>query len=244
VDLELLWKRYKETDDQKAREKLLEHYYPIVDRVAYQVGSGLPANVDRGDLKSYGTFGLIDALNKFRPEKGIKFETYASSRIRGAILDELRSIDWVPRSLRSKVRAIEATSVKLETTLHRRPTDAEIAEDLGWEPEQVSKALGTVSNTSFLALDESSSDDPDAPAFGATIASADHGLASLEFESLAQGISSSIAQLTEKERIVMTLYYYEGLSLNEIGKVMGVTESRVCQIHTKAVLSGKTFLTN
>ncbi|MSO86464.1 MAG: RNA polymerase sigma factor WhiG [Acidimicrobiia bacterium] len=238
-DLERLWAEYKADDTRELRDQLIVHYSPLVKYVAGRVASGLPQNVDQADLVSYGIFGLIDAIEKFSLDRGFKFETYAISRIKGSILDELRSIDWVPRSVRAKARAMENAYSKLQGELHRTPSDSELAEELDLTDDQLQATLGQISFTGLVALDEmlAGSDRGDSMTMGDTLA--DDGLgpvAAYEVEEMRHILASAIARLPEREKTVLTLYYYEGLTLAEIGSILGVTESRVCQIHTKAVI--------
>jgi RNA polymerase sigma factor FliA len=173
-----LWADYVADRDPGLRDRLILHYAPLVKYVAGRVGSGLPAHVEQADLISYGTFGLIDAITRFEPTREVKFESYAMARIRGAIIDELRNTDWIPRSVRMKARQFERTVADLEARLQRTPTDEEVADEMDMDVEEV----------------------------------------------------------------VVSLYYFEGLTLADIGRVLGVTESRICQLHTKAVLHLRTKL--
>src|SRR5215831_13139558 len=230
---------YKAEGGREARDALILHYSPLVKYVAGRVAVGLPQNVEQSDLVSYGIFGLIDAIEKFDLERGYKFETYAIARIKGAILDELRSIDWVPRSVRAKARALEKAFMKLEGVLHRSPTDDELAAEMRVTPEQLQSTLSQISLLGIVALDESLSvgDRSEAATLGDTIPDRGDGpVASYEVEEMRHILATAINTMPEREKIVLTLYYYEGLTLAEIGLVLGVTESRVCQIHTKAVL--------
>ena len=240
AQLQQLWATYKEHADAKIRDSLIVHYSPLVKYVASRVAVGLPQNVEQADLVSYGMFGLIDAIDKFEPGRGFKFETYAISRIKGAILDELRSIDWVPRSVRAKVRSIEKAFAKLEARHHRSPTDEELAEELGWTELQFQQTLSQISTVGLAALDEIlvvGGDRGETLTLGDTIADSSHGpMGAFEVAELRQLLAQAINGMPEREKIVLTLYYYEGLTLAEVGQVLGVTESRVCQIHTKAVL--------
>jgi RNA polymerase sigma factor for flagellar operon FliA len=240
-ELVALWAEYKDSASSSSRDALIVHYSPLVKYVAGRVAVGLPQNVDQSDLVSYGMFGLIDAIDKFEPDRGFKFETYAISRIKGAILDELRSIDWVPRSVRSKVRQIEKAYAKLEARHHRPPSDEELARELKWTDEQLQQALTQISTVGLAALDEILSvggDRGESITLGDTIADTSaHGpMGAFEITETRQILAQAINGLPEREKIVLTLYYYESLTLQEIGRVLGVTESRVCQIHTKAVL--------
>ncbi|MFP5254967.1 MAG: RNA polymerase sigma factor WhiG [Acidimicrobiia bacterium] len=238
-DIERLWAEYKAYGAPTLRDQLIVHYSPLVKYVAGRVATGLPQNVDQADLVSYGIFGLIDAIDKFDPDRGFKFETYAIARIKGNILDELRSIDWVPRSVRAKARAIEKAYAKLEGELHRTPTDQELANELDLTDDQLQTTLGQISFTGLVALDEmlSTGDRGDSMTLGDTIA--DQGLgpvAAYEVEEMRHLLADALNRLPEREKTVLTLYYYEGLTLAEIGSILGVTESRVCQIHTKSVI--------
>jgi len=241
IELKDQWRRYKRQGDQRAREQLIVAYSPLVKYVAGRLASGLPAHVEEADLISYGLLGLMNAVERFELEREIKFETYAITRIRGAIIDELRSQDWVPRSVRSRARDIERANAKLENRLQRAPTDEEMAAALDISVEEFQESLLQISSSTIAALDElwtvsdSSGDqvslldtlhDPGAP---------DPSRAVDESE-LKDRVADAIARLPEREKLVVALYYYENLTLREIGEVLGVTESRVSQLHTKAVL--------
>jgi len=239
-DVNVLWSRYQEAGDPGIRDALILNYAPLVKYVASRVSVSLPQNVEHADLVSYGMFGLIDAIDKFEPDRGFKFETYAISRIKGAILDELRSIDWVPRSVRSKVRSVEKAFAKLEAREGRAPTDEEVAAELGWTEPQFQQVLSQISVVGMAALDEIllvGGDRGEALTLGDTIADSSHGpTGAFEVTEVRQMLSQAINGMPEREKVVLTLYYYESLTLSEIGRVLGVTESRVCQIHTKAMI--------
>jgi RNA polymerase sigma factor for flagellar operon FliA len=241
IELKDLWRRYKRDGDERARERLVIAYSPLVKYVSGRMASGLPAHVEEADLISYGLGGLISAIERFELEREIKFETYAITRIKGAIIDELRSLDWVPRSVRARARAIERANAKLEHKLQRAPTDDEMADELEMSVSDFQDALLQISNSTIAALDElwtvsdASGDqvslldtlqDPQAPDPAAVMDATD----------LKDRIADAIARLPEREKLVVALYYYENLTLREIGEVLGVTESRVSQLHTKAVL--------
>jgi RNA polymerase sigma factor for flagellar operon FliA len=235
-----LWQEYKSTQSVDARNRLVLHYSPLVKYVAGRVSSGLPHNIEQADLVSYGMFGLIDAIDKFDPERGFKFETYAIARIRGAIIDELRSIDWVPRSVRAKARAVEKTYAKLENQLLRTPTDAEVAEAMGTSEDDLQALFAQISFFGLVALEETLAVGPER-ADSVTVADTipDPGVgpvAAFEEEETREMLVAAINRLPEREKVVLALYYYENLTLNQIGQILGITESRVCQIHTKAVL--------
>jgi RNA polymerase sigma factor FliA len=242
-----LWRRYKANGDSQARERLVVAYSPLVKYVAGRMGSGLPAHVEEADLISYGLIGLISAIERFDVSREIKFETYAITRIKGAIIDELRSLDWVPRSVRAKAREIERANAKLEHKLQRAPSDEEMSLELEVSVEDFQESLLQISNSTVVALDElwtvsdSSGDqvslldtlhDPDAP----------DPAQLLDASEVKDRLADAIARLPEREKLVIALYYYENLTLREIGEVLGVTESRISQLHTKAVLRLKSRL--
>ena len=236
-----LWQSFKKTGEGALRERLILHYSPLVKYVAGRVGVGLPPNIEQADLVSYGIFGLIDAIEKFDISRAIKFETYAISRIRGAIIDELRAIDWIPRSVRYKAREVERAYASLEGELHRSPTEPEVAERLGMTLDELHAVFSQVSYVNVVALDELltvGGEKGDKLSLVDTLedTKAEDPVAAFESEETKFMLSRAINQLPEREKIVVTLYYYEGLTLAEIGRVLGVTESRICQMHTKAVL--------
>ncbi|MCE7883701.1 MAG: RNA polymerase sigma factor WhiG [Actinobacteria bacterium ATB1] len=240
-DIQDLWSDYKDSGDKEFRDRLIVHYSPLVKYVAGRVSVGLPSNVEQADLVSYGMFGLIDAIEKFDTDRGIKFETYAISRIRGAIIDELRSYDWVPRSVRAKARMVERAYSALENKLGRTPTDPEVAEELGISLGDFHQIFNQISFVGLVALDEligMGSERGENLTLGDTLADTQgqDPTTAFEVEELRHLLAEAINRLPEREKIVITLYYYEGLTLAEIGQVLGVTESRVCQMHTKAVL--------
>jgi RNA polymerase sigma factor FliA len=246
-DMQALWQEYKRSGDQDLRNTLIVSYAPLVKYVAGRLGSGLPAHVDEADLVSYGLLGLIGAIDRFDPSRDIKFETYAIARIKGAIIDELRSMDWVPRSVRARARDIERAISSLEAKLTRAPTDEEIAAKLGITEQEFQDSLMEISRSSIAALDElwsSPGSGGDAVALIDTIedplaAEPQQAMAHTE---LREALGEAISRLPEREKLVVTLYYYEELTLREIGEVLGVTESRVSQLHTKAILRLKARL--
>ncbi len=237
----VIWRDFKDSGENRYREQLILHYSPLVKYVAGRVGTGLPPNIEQADLVSYGIFGLIDAIEKFDLERAIKFETYAIARIKGAIIDELRSIDWIPRSVRSKARDVEKAYATLEAKLHRTPTEPEVAAELGIGMNELHAIFNQVSFVNVVALDEllgSSSERGDKVSLVDTLedTKAEDPVMAFEGEETKVLLARAINDLGEREKIVVTLYYYEGLTLAEIGQVLGVTESRICQMHTKAVL--------
>jgi RNA polymerase sigma factor for flagellar operon FliA len=239
AELALLWGEFKESASPSARERLILHFAPLVKYVASRVATGLPASVEHADLVSYGMFGLIDALEKFDPARGNKFETYAIPRIKGAIIDELRAMDWVPRSVRFKAREIEKAYADLESILKRAPSERELAERLGVSLSELHDVINQISFVSVLALDELLSVGTDRGEQVSLLDTlADRSVdptTGLEGQETRGLLAAAINSLSEREKIVVTLYYFEGLTLAEIGEILGVTESRVCQIHTKAV---------
>jgi RNA polymerase sigma factor for flagellar operon FliA len=237
--IQRLWADYKATGSRNARDRLIVHYSPLVKYVAGRVAVGLPQNIEQADLVSYGIFGLIDAIDKFDLERNIKFETYAIARIKGAIIDELRSIDWVPRSVRAKARSVEKAYAKLESELLRTPTDAEVAKEMEISESDLHGIFNQISFVGLVALDEmlGGGERGESTTLGDTIPDKREGpVQAFEVEEMKHILAGAINRLGDREKIVLTLYYYEGLTLAEIGEVLGVTESRVCQIHTKAVL--------
>jgi RNA polymerase sigma factor FliA len=240
-EVDQLWSEYKRSGDRKARDQLIVRYSPLVKFVAGRVSAGLPQSIEQADLVSYGMFGLIDAIEKFDTDRNIKFETYAITRIKGAIIDELRSIDWVPRSVRAKARAVEQAYASLEASLGRAPTDAEVAGALQISEADLQQIFGQISYIGIVALDEVISggggERGDSVTLGDSLADRGEGpMAAFEVEEMKQILAGAINRLGDREKIVLSLYYYENLTLAQIGQVLGVTESRVCQIHTKAVM--------
>ncbi|MGQ0804262.1 MAG: RNA polymerase sigma factor WhiG [Actinomycetota bacterium] len=237
-----LWTEYKANATGDARERLILHYSPLVKFVAGRVAAGLPQSIEQADLVSYGIFGLIDAIDKFDPGRGFKFETYAISRIKGSIIDELRSIDWVPRSVRAKARSIERAYSKLENENKRTPDDGEIASELGMTDGELAQTLSQISFVGLVALDEllaagGGGDRGSSTTVGDMLSDRRHDpVEAFEVDEMKTLLADAINRMPDRERLVLTLYYYEGLTLSEIGEVLGVTESRICQIHTKAIL--------
>jgi len=243
-----LWKDYKKKKDMKIREYFIKQYAPLVKYVAGKVAIGLPQSVDYDDLVGFGVFGLIDAIDKFDPSKDVKFKTYAVTRIRGAIFDELRNQDWVPRSVRQKSREVEEAITRLEARLGRSASDSEVAQEMGLSVDHYNDLLKKISGTTILSLHDVwyTGDENDK----VTIVDSIESPQSLNPDDIVERmdikrvIIEALNELPDKEKKVLVLYYYEDLTLREIGKILEVTESRVSQLHTKAILRLRARLTN
>jgi len=240
------WRRYKEEGDMQARDDLIVQYSPLVKHVVGKVCKKMPPNVEFDDLIGYGTLGLIDAIEKFDYERGIKFKTYAIPRVRGAVLDELRARDWIPRSIRRKARRVQNAIRELENRHARAVDKDEIAEHMGMTTEELDELLVEISGTSLLSLDEmwNVDDDEDEVALQEVIEGDQKYEPGnvVDKEELKQLLADEIRELPETEQTVVTLYYYEDLTLREIGEVLDVTESRVSQIHSKAMTTMRSRL--
>ncbi len=242
-----LWLTSEKTASLEVREKLILKYAPLVKYVAGKVAIGMPKKIEYDDLVGYGIFGLLDAIEKYQPERNTKFKTYAITRIRGAIFDELRSIDWVPRTVRQKAKQLEKALLELEERHERTPTDTEIAEVLEISEKDLQKLYLTLSATTVTSVNDSVfSDDSDSEkhaVVNSIEASPEYNPEMiLEKQEVQKMISKVIEELSEKEKQVLILYYYEDLTLKEIGEVLEVTESRVSQLHTKAIFKLKAKL--
>ena len=224
--VDVLWRRFKHDGDREARDRLVVHYSPLVKFVAGRVRSGLPPAVEQADLVSDGVIGLMDAIDKFDPERGLQFQTYAVTRIRGAMVDGLRATDWVPRSVREKIREIDAAQTKLERSLGRAPTDAEVAAELEMSVAELRRVYTQTAHTSVVSFETVV--DEEAPRASAALPGGDDGLP--------PGFLAAVRELAERDQIVVALYYWERLTLAEIGQVLGVTESRVSQLHSRATM--------
>lgn len=243
MDTGALWQEFKKNQSKEVKNQLISHYAPLVKYVAGRLAINLPPHIEMNDLVNDGILGLIDAISKFDPEKGIKFETYATTRIHGAMLDALRALDWVPRRVRRRAREIEQVFQSLEHRLQRAPTEDEVAQELGIKKEDLLKELGQIGGTAILSLDE-------------ILMGEDGDLSLMELvremrsgpeeetlkNEVRDSLKRSVRDLPEKERIVITLYYYEDLTLKEITKVLNLSEPRVSQLHTQAILRLKSKL--
>ena len=232
-NLNKIWKEYQETKSPELREQLIIEYSPIVRYVAGRLAIHLGPHMDFEDLVSYGVFGLIDAIDKFDLLKGVKFETYASLRIRGAIIDSVRNMDWVPRTQRQKNKKLDQIYVQLENELGREPTEEELAEKLSLTVEETRDIVRSSTVQSLVSLDDYVDQNAD---FANTDSPEDTPEGYLDKRELKGMLIDAIDSLNEKERMTVTLHYFEELNMREISKVLMVSESRVSQIHTKAIL--------
>ena len=234
-----LWRKYKRTKSRILREEIVRKYLYLVKYVAGRVAVGLPPNVEFNDLVSYGILGLFDAIEKYDVNQGNKFETYAVTRIRGSMMDELRKLDWAPRLLRKRAREIDRKCKELEERLGRLATDDELAQSLKISVENLNGIYNELNSTTFLSLDEVwQNDDGNKPI--SRLQTVEDSVVTNQLSALQHGevrdiLAKAIDGLPEKEKLVVVLYYYENLTLREIGQVLNVSESRICQIHTKVV---------
>lgn len=233
------WARYQKNPSEEMRQRLLNKYLPLVRNVAARMALGFPRSVELTDLVNTGVIGLVEAFRNFDPERGVKFETYAVPRIRGAILDELRALDWVPRSTRAKSREIDRALTYLENELGRQPEKHELAKHLNITMNELHRSLDDVSCTNMLSLDEIVYPDDDNRQVPRIETVQEKGkpsiLGEIEKGELRAFLVTAIDLLTAQEKLVISLYYFEELTLKEIGEVMVISESRVSQIHTRAV---------
>ena len=237
-----LWTEYDKSRTPELREKIILEYAPLVKLVAGRLSMYLGYNVEYDDLVSYGIFGLIDAIDKYDYAKEVKFETYASLRIRGAILDQIRKMDWIPRTIRQKQKRIDAVCKDIETRLGRSATDEEIASELGISDDEYLEWQSQMKITNVVSLNEYMEQGAEVPAEGNqfTTARFDSPEENIEKEELKKVLEESLEQLNKKEKKVILLYYYEDLTLKEISNVLEVSESRISQLHTRALQKMKT----
>ena len=230
-----LWRQYEKTKDPAIRETLIVENAYLIKYVAGRLNIYFSANLEYDDLVSFGVFGLIDAIDKFDPNKGVKFETYASLRIRGAIIDNIRELDWVPRSLRQKGKELEKLYSEFEYEFGRPPTDEEAAAKMGMTAKEFSKFVSDASISALVSLEEvveQNSEYPDDPGFEDV---AENPAKQAEYSELKELLAGEIDQLSEKEKTVISFYYFNELTLKEISGIMKVSESRISQLHTKAI---------
>ncbi len=230
--VEDLWRQYKATGSSELRNQLVLQYSPLVKYVSGRVRSGLPQNVESADLVSEGVIGLMDAIDKFEPARGLQFQTYAVPRIRGAIIDSIRAADWVPRSVRSRQRDVDRAREALQQRLSYTPSDDEVCAEAGITLKELRELKDRPNSFSHAEDDEIAALDDLAPAVDAA----------LEDEDTRRSLLAALRTLPERDQIVITLYFFEGLTLGEIGQVLSVTESRVSQLRTRATASLRTSL--
>lgn len=235
-----LWKLYKEKNDNDAKEKLIIHYVELVKIVASRLYTSKSADLDYEDLVSFGIIGLIDAIEKFDLDKNVKFETYANIRIRGAIIDQIRSLDWIPRSARQKFKDMEEAVERLHNRTEGEVTEDMIAKEMNLSPGDFSKMLGEFTTFSVVSLEEKLSE---SNAFNPVSENMDFSPEGAIVEKdLKRVIQGSIDHLPERERLIISLYYYSELTYKEIAEVLEISESRISQLHTKAIMRLKASL--
>ncbi len=232
--LSLQWQRWLRRRNLAARDHLIVSYSPLVKFIAGRVGAGLPASVDPGDLVSSGVFGLIDAIERFDPSQGVKFETFATPRIRGAIYDGLRQLDWVPRSIRTRARDVQRAISEFEVANGRSPTDPELAEQLGLERAELDRWLTSIASTTVGPLERALDAGAEPRALSGEVPQVPSKV--VEDKEVRELVRSEIGKLPDREKLVLSLYYDEGLTLAQIARVLGISESRVPQLHSKSVL--------
>lgn len=243
TNIEEVWKDFKRTGDKDLRNVLIEKYLPLVKYIAERLLAKLPQNIELDDLTSAGIFGLMDAIQGFDLSRGVKFETYCTTRIRGAILDELRSLDWVPRIVRNKANRVEAAWKSLEMELGRAPTDSEMAERLQMSMEEYEELLREASAITIVSLTDKASDDHGSKTLRKIDLLENKKQIDPEDELKKKEITEFITKgLNRKERLIMLLYYYEDLTMREIGATLNLSESRVCQLHSRIVFRLKSQL--
>lgn len=229
-----LWKSYARKRDPKVKSRLIEAYFPLVRYIAERLASTLPASVDVDDLTSMGTFGLIEAIDRFDISRGFQFKTYCTARVRGAILDHLRTNDWVPRLVRLRTNLVDKTLRRLHADLGREPTAIEMSDSLGMTLDQYRELLDEAAPVSMLSLTDETADDPEGSRM-IDLVRDEKGLDPRREQHRRDVQDVLFKPLSEKERTILALYYYEGLSMREIAQMLKLTESRICQIHAKVI---------
>ncbi len=234
-----IWRKFKDLGSLKDKNILIEKYAPLVKYVAGKVINNVPNNVEYDDLVGFGVFGLLDAINKFDPEKGIKFKTYGITRIRGQIYDELRSLDWVPRSVRQKHKQIEEIRKRYKEENGTKISEEKIAEEIGISVSEVERISNMSNDSNIASLDDVwiLKKNDEEVSFIDLLKSTDNDnpINNIEKQEIKEMITSELKKLADREKKVLILYYYEELTLKEIGEVLKLTESRVSQLHTKAI---------
>lgn len=238
-----IWREYKRTGEQLLRNKLIERYLPLVRYIAERLLAKLPQNIEFDDLQSAGIFGLMDAVDGFDIHRGVKFETYCTTRIRGAILDELRSLDWVPRIVRNKANRIDQAWKGLEVELGRAPTDLEMAERLELSLQEYGGMIREASAITIVSLTDKAKEDQGSKSLRKIDLLEDKKGVDPEADLKKKEITEFITRgLSRKERLIILLYYYEDLTMREIGSTLNLSESRVCQLHSRIILRLKNQL--
>ena len=238
-----LWRRYHKHADTDSENALVEKYLPLVASIAARLAMTLPEHVDQDDLYSAGLVGLLQAVRNYNPACGASFETYARTRVRGAMLDELRKMDWVPRTVHEKARKIQAAMMQLEQKLGRMPTEAQMAGALNMSMRDYGKLLNEIRPAAFVCLDTVTSEDDTGDLYEVVANSADESpLEKISQRELTQVILRRLKELPDMQRKVLALYYGEDMHLREIAEAVGLTESRICQIHAQAVLSIRSYV--
>jgi len=236
VDIDQVWRDFKAFGDEDLRNQLIERYLPLVRYIAERVLAKLPQNIELEDLQSAGIFGLMDAVNGFDLDRGVKFETYCTHRIRGAILDELRSLDWVPRIVRNKASRIDAAWRDLEIELGRTPTDQEMAERFGMDLGEYEEMLREASAITVVSLTEKAREDKGTKSLRKIDLLEDEKAPRPEDDLRRMEVADFVTKsLSHKERLIVLLYYYEELTMREVGATLHLSESRVCQLHSRII---------
>lgn len=241
------WRRYRRDGERRVRDELVLAYCPLVKHVAGRIVSGMPPHVDIADLIAYGLAGLVEAVERYEPDRGVQFETYAGLRVRGAIIDALRSLDWVPRAVRDEGRAIEHASADLLVRLQRLPTDAELAEELALDESQLDASLDRVARSRMVALDEpwyAGGGETSVMTLGDSLPdpNADDPSALATASDLPERVAAAVLELPAREQTILALRHHQGLSFVEIGEVFSVSMSRISQIHAKTMLQLRAML--
>ncbi len=243
IDIGEVWKEFKRTGEEHLRNILIERYLPLVRYIAERLLAKLPQNIELDDLTSAGIFGLMDAVKGFDLTRGVKFETYCTTRIRGAILDELRSLDWVPRIVRNKANRIDAAWKDLEIELGRTPTDMEMAERLGMSVSEYEDMIKEASAITIVSLTDKTKEDQGAKSLRKIDMLEDKKVTDPEDDLRRKEVTEFITKgLSRKERLIILLYYYEDLTMREIGATLNLSESRVCQLHSRIIFRLKNQL--
>jgi RNA polymerase sigma factor FliA len=238
-----LWRRYHKKVDSQTENELVEKYLPLVSSIVARLAMTLPEHVDQDDLYSAGLVGLLQALRNYDPTCGASFETYARTRVRGAMLDELRKMDWVPRTIHEKARKIQGIIAQLEQKLGRVPTEAQMAKALNITPQEYAKLLNEIRPAAFVCLDTVSSEDDTGDLYEVVANTSEESpLEQISQKELKEVILARLKELPEMQRKVLALYYGEEMHLREIAEAVGLTESRICQIHAQAILSIRAYI--